>query len=326
MLAMLPKYLGFAALFWFAIGTPSAGADQEPEVGSFEALIQSGEYQKARAGLETYVAAHPQSWRGEYQLGYVYFRLHQIKQSLDMLCKSLVLNGQFVESHKILAYDLNILGRQDLALQELERALKLDANSAECHYEMGRILYERGYYASAVKHLEQAKVLDPDAVHTYHNLGLAYAAVRENGKAVENFEVGLKKNAALPKPSAWPLIDYATYFNLQGDYARARDLLLQAVGMDASWAQAFDELSKAQRELGQTGEAIDSLRRAIALDPQKAEYHYVLARLYRQANQPEKAEEQMGEYRRSKQVGIQQATDEHPGVSLGSRRVENSNH
>ena len=281
-------------------GAASRPNTDEVELAGFEALIQSGQYAEAQSALESYTAGHPKSWRSQYQLGYVYFRLHMIQPSVNLLCKSLVLNSNFAEAHKILAYDLNILGHQDLALRELERALKADPNSAESNYEIGRIEYERGSYLDAVRHLENAKSLDPNAVRTYHNLGLAYAAVRDIGKAVENFEEGLRRNAQLQKPSAWPFIDYATYYNLQGDFDKARALLLQSLAIENNWDQAFDELSKAYRGLGKTADAIEALRRAIALNPQKAQYHYVLARLYTQTHQPDEAKAQLAEYEQSR--------------------------
>jgi tetratricopeptide (TPR) repeat protein len=276
------------------------GASDDPAIAHFEALIKDGKYADVSTALEDYVASHPQSWQASYQLGYVDFRLHRIQQSLTMLCKSLVLNSKFAESHKILAYDLNILGRQDLAILELEQAINYDPGSAESHYELGRIYYEQGSYLSAVENLEKAKSLEPGSVRVYHNLGLAYSAVGDNAKAVENLEAGLRLNAQQSKPSAWPLIDYATYFNMQNNFEKARDLLLQAIEIDHSWDQEYDELAKAYRGLGRTDEAINALKQAILLNPRKAEYHYVLARLYSQTHQFAQAKEQLAEYEHQK--------------------------
>jgi tetratricopeptide (TPR) repeat protein len=199
-----------------------------------------------------------------------------------------------------LAYDLNILGRQDLAIHELGEAIRYDPASAESYYELGRIYYEQGSYVEAIRNLEKAKSLNPRFVRVYHNLGLAYSAVSENGKAIEDFEHALRLNALEAKPSAWPLIDYATYFNMQNKFEKARDLLLEAVQIDDSWDQEFDELSKAYRGLGQTSDAIAALKRAIVLNPHKAEYHYVLARLYNQTHQLVHAKEELAEYERQK--------------------------
>ena len=276
--------------------------DAATDIASFEALIQSGNYVDAQTKLESYTAEHPDSWRAQYQLGYVYFRQHRIQQSVTLLCKSLILNNSFAESHKILAYDLNILGHQDLAITELEQAIHYDSQSAESQYELGRIYYEQGAYVDSIAHLTKAKLLSPDSVRVYHNLGLAYAAISDNTKAVSCFEEGLKRNLQQAKPSAWPLIDYATYFNLQGSFEKARAMLLEAIQIDSSVDQEFEELSKAYRGLGQTTEAIAALKHAVALNPQKAELHYVLARLYTKTNRQAEAEAELAEYQKRQKI------------------------
>lgn len=297
----LSRALHYALLAAFA-ATACFAFDEEAEVGRFEAMIQAGNFAEARLALEPYTAANPKSWRSQYQLGYVYFRLHMIQPSINLLCKSLVLNSGFAESHKILAYDLNIVGHQDLALRELDRAIKADPNSAESYYEIGRIYYERGSYLDAIHNLERAKAINPASVRIYHNLGLAYAALREDSKAVANFEEGLRLNSKGQKPSAWPLIDYATYYNLQGEFDKARELLVKSIAIESNWDQAFDELSKAYRGLGQPAKAIEALQQASALNPQKSIYHYVLARLYTQVHQPDQAKAQIAQYQQERQA------------------------
>jgi tetratricopeptide (TPR) repeat protein len=282
------------------LGAITLRAEDDQAITKFESLIKADKLTEVSSALESYTAVHPQSWQALYQLGYVDFRLHRIRQSLTMVCKSLVLNPKFAESHKILAYDLNILGRQDLAIGELRKAIGYDPKSAESHYELGRIYYEEGSYVKAIQNLETAKFLAPGFVRVYHNLGLAYSAIADTAKAVENFEAGLRLNAQQQKPSAWPLIDYATYFNMQENFDKARDLSLRAIRIDDSWDQEYGELAKAYRGLNQTGEAIEALKRAIVLNPRKAEYHYVLARLYMQTHQLDQAKEQLAEYQRQK--------------------------
>lgn len=217
-----------------------------------------------------------------------------------MLSRSLALNGQFANAHKILAFDLNILGRQDLAITEMKRAIQLDPESAESHYELGRILFEQGSYLAAVEQFKTTEALAPEFVKVYHNLGLAYAALGENTKAVAEFQKGLALNAKASKPSAWPLIDFGTYYNLQSDFADAKKLLEQAIEIDGSWDQAYSELAKAYRGLGQTDKAIDSMKRAIAINPNKLEYHYSLAALYRKAGRAAAAREELKTYEQIK--------------------------
>lgn len=286
-------------------GTVCPAADDQ-DIRKFELLIEDGAYAEASNQLQDYVAAHPESWKALYQLGYADFRLHRIQDSLAALCKSLLLNQDFAESHKILGYDLNILGRQDLAIHELETAIHCDPRSAESHYELGRICYEQGSYSKAIEHMEASKALEPGNVHVYHNLGLAYSAAGENERAVENFEQALRLNEKQAQPSAWPYIDYATHANRQNRFRQARELLQGAIKIDASLDQAFDELSKANRGLGEMGKAIDALKQAIVLNPRKAEYHYALARLYTQTNRAEEARKELAAYQGQRTIDSNQ--------------------
>jgi tetratricopeptide (TPR) repeat protein len=271
-------------------------SDEAAAIASFELLIKAERYAQAASELERYTKAHPDSWRALYQLGYVDFRLHRITESVAALSKSLVRNTQFAEAHKILAFDLNILGRKDLAIAELEKSIALAPTLWESRYELGRIYYEQAFYLKAVEQFEQVIAAEPSFVKAYHNLGLAYAGIGDHSKAVANFEQGLRLNANQETPSAWPLIDYATYCNLQSDFERARALLEQAIRINGSWQQEYEELSKAQRGLGQLPEAIQSLKKAVELNPAKAENHYILARLYSQTHQPEQAKMELAAY------------------------------
>jgi tetratricopeptide (TPR) repeat protein len=269
-------------------------------IRNFEIEIEHGNYTTVCSQLESYAQAHPDSWRALYQLGYVYLQLHEVRKSLAMLSKSLVLNDRFADAHKTLAFDLNILGRQDLATVELKRAIQLDPNSFESHYELGRILFEQAYYRDAIEQFTKTRALAPEFVKVYHNLGLAYAAVGENANAVAEFQKALDLNSKSSKPSAWPLIDFGTYYNLQGDFEKAKEMLLQAIQIDRTWDQAYSELAKAYRGLGETTKAIDNLKRAIAINPKKPEYHYSLAILYRKTSQTAEATQQLKEYEDSK--------------------------
>ena len=73
-------------------------------------------------------------------------------------------------------------------------------------------------------------------------------------------------------------------------------MLTQAIKIDQRFDQAYSELAKAYRGLGQTGEAIQNLERAAALNPQKPEYHYALAVLYRKIGQKQEANLEMKKY------------------------------
>ena len=114
-----------------------------------------------------------------YSVDYVYFRLHKIWPSIRLLSKSLSINVNNAEAHKVLGMDFTIVNRLDLAAKELVSAVELNPKSAESHYALGRVYYEQGAYGRAVTNLQKAIALDPGYVKAYHNLGLAYEATTQ---------------------------------------------------------------------------------------------------------------------------------------------------
>ena len=57
-------------------------------------------------------------------------------------------------------------------------------------------------------------------------------------------------------------------------------------------------LAKAHRDLGRLEKALAASRRALELDPDFPDGHYLLAQLYEQTGQPELARRQMDTFRR----------------------------
>jgi tetratricopeptide (TPR) repeat protein len=99
--------------------------DDPQQIANFEDLILKENFQEVDSLLRSYVAAHPRSWKAYYFLGYVQLRQQSITNSIKALAKSLELNVNNAEAHKLLGKNLSIIGRYDLATREFEQALRL---------------------------------------------------------------------------------------------------------------------------------------------------------------------------------------------------------
>jgi tetratricopeptide (TPR) repeat protein len=130
--------------------------DDFPRLEAMEGPIRQRKYEDAVPLLKDYLKDYPNSSRGHYDLGYVFFRTHQIAESVSELSASLKLDVRNAEAHKILALDCNIVGRYDLAERELEEASRLEPDSAEIHYWLGRLYYTKGVYPLAKHEFESA--------------------------------------------------------------------------------------------------------------------------------------------------------------------------
>ncbi|MGI8989164.1 MAG: tetratricopeptide repeat protein [Bryobacteraceae bacterium] len=270
-------------------------AQVDPEIGDFDRMIASGRYTEAEAPLEAYVASHPDSWQALYQIGYVDFRSHKILLSVEALSRSLVLRVDQPEAHKILGFDLTILGKLDLAEVEMRQAIRLDPNSAESRYELGKICYERGQQGCAVQELQTAIWIAPAYVKAHHNLGLAYEASNDFARARRSFERAIELNREQSRPSSWPYTDYAGFLNRRYDFAGALALCRLAVEADPRADQAWFEMAKAYRGLADIARSVTALERAIELQ-RKPDYLYVLSQAYRKQGREAEARKVLSEF------------------------------
>ena len=216
-----------------------------------------------------------------YSVDYVYFRLHKIWPSIRLLSKSLSINVNNAEAHKVLGMDFTIVNRLDLAAKELVSAVELNPKSAESHYALGRVYYEQGAYGRAVTNLQKAIALDPGYVKAYHNLGLAYEATTQISWARDSFLRAIELNEEQPRPSAWPYINFGAFHNRRGEFAEALKLLQRATAYNPQSDEAHFQQAKAYRGLERWEESVQSLQLAISLNDQIPEFYYVLSTAYR---------------------------------------------
>jgi tetratricopeptide (TPR) repeat protein len=93
--------------------------------------------------------------------------------------------------------------------------------------------------------------------------------------------IGMLLATANPAPAPQvSAVDAAREIYLSGRYAEAVPLLKAEVQTDPNNAQAYFWLAQCTFELHEFDEAIKYAERAVELDPNKSEYHYVLGKAY----------------------------------------------
>jgi superkiller protein 3 len=170
-------------------------ADDDPtQIANFGGLILQGKFQEVEPLLHSYIAAHPLSWKAYYFLGYVELRQRRIGESIKALAKSLELNANNAEAHKVLGRDWSIIGRYDLAAREFEEALRLDPTSAEVHYNFGRIYAIQDDFHRAREEFDKAIHLDPNYMEAYNALGFAMEALGDDAAALADYQTAVRLN------------------------------------------------------------------------------------------------------------------------------------
>jgi tetratricopeptide (TPR) repeat protein len=272
--------------------------DDSERLNAFEQLIGQCNFAEVEPLLQSYLKAYPNSWRAQYQLGYVLFQTHRFGPSIEALAKSLQINLNNAEAHKILGLDLVIIGKYDRALLELEQAAHLKPDSAEIRYHLGRIYYTRNVFPLAKRDFEAAIHLDPSYMKAYDNLGLTMEAMGDDNAALALYNKAIDLNERHGLHSPWPYINLASFYNHKNDPSRALDSAKRSLKQNPTAGQAFVQMAKAYRALEQWNRAAEALQNAIEINPADAEPYYIISQVYRKLGRLEASKQAMNNYQK----------------------------
>jgi len=198
--------------------------------------------------------------------------------------------------------DLIQLSAFDPAEQVFSAALERHPRSARLNVGHGIVQYARGQYDDAVKSFCRAADLDPADPRAYQFLGEMYGVVPLGTDVAERFARFVK---AQPR-NALAHFHYAMILwrgqseSPPADLARVEALLKRAVTLDPKLVKALFELGVLLSDQERYPEAIDVLRRAIALEPDQAQAHYRLARAYQRAGRQALAAQELEKFQQLK--------------------------
>ena len=192
----------------------------------------------------------------------------------------------------------------DNALAVFTAAVARFPASARLQIGLGIAQYSRGQYSEAVASFCRAVDLDPSDPRPYDFLGEIYGVAPELASEVtgrlEGFVKAHPQHAMAHLYYALSLWRGERASSKPEDLRRIEALLTRAVTLDPKLARGFLELGILLSDQERYAEAVEHLRRAIALQPGVAHVHYRLAQAYRRAGQTTLAEKELEIFQRLK--------------------------
>lgn len=240
--------------------------------------IDAGDLKPAEIMLRQILQQQPENAHAMHLLGIIAHKVGRSELALEMIGKAIEKRPNEAQFHVNRGEMCRSLKRLDEAIAHGEQAIKLNPVSASAHSNLGIAYYDRRDYDRAEACQNKALELDPKCVQALNNLGSIMRARKERAKAIEFYEKVLSLNP-----------DYLESINNLGalliEEERTDDAirtLLRALKLNPNYAEAHSNIGNALLVKEQFDRAAVAYQQALKLKPGYAEPLLGLARVYKE--------------------------------------------
>jgi tetratricopeptide (TPR) repeat protein len=196
---------------------------------------QSGMYTDKETLWTRTLAANPQAFLAQINLGQILFERGQLEEAIACFRKALEIHPGLAEAYNDLGNTLLKQGRAEEAITDFQKALSARPDFADAWDNLGVALLRQGRTAEAKAHFQRALELRPDCAEAHNNLGNLLLQEGQTDAAISRFR--------------------------------------QALDILPDFAEANYSLAISLVQIGRTDEAVSRLRKAVEIQPQDAQAH-----------------------------------------------------
>ncbi len=149
-------------------------------------------------------------------------------------------------------------------------------NNAAIKVKLSQLMIQKGEYEQALDLLRQAEEIAPNMLAIQPAMAQAYLRLKQYDEAERAFKLALEADEE--SPTAYNGL--ARISNARGEYDKAIDYALHAVGLAHNFPRAHFNLGVALAESGMNKEAIQAFETCVRLAPGIRPAHVWLAKLY----------------------------------------------
>jgi tetratricopeptide (TPR) repeat protein len=290
-------------------------------------------YQQAIASLEFAILYQPDSQEVLIDLAIAQFDAEQYEKALPPLTKALSLNARSAGAHQMLGKSYFMLGDFAKSESELEAALKITPNDYDISYTLGlaylkqhrlapaqrifermlvqfgdrpqlRVVFgrayrETGFLTEAIEEFKKAVALDAHFARAHYYLGLTYL-LRDGASRLADAEQEFKIELASNPDEFFANYYLGIVYVMDRKWEPAIGLLRKAALIQPANADPYFHLAQAYQATEKYTDAIEALRKSIALNPsldhndyQVTNAHYRLGQSLLKMGQNEEAQKEL---------------------------------
>jgi tetratricopeptide (TPR) repeat protein len=186
--------------------------------------------------------------------------------------KALRLNPDYAEAHYNLGIALDAEGRTEEAIARFEEALRLNLDLADAHKRLGSLFYKTGRLPEAISEDEAAVRLQPAQAKVHVDLGLALAAAGQTSEAIAQYEAALRLNPGLAEAAFYQGVSFGQAHRLSDAIASYE----RALAIRPEYDVAQNNLAVAFCNSGKVEAAVPHYEEAIRINPSYFEAWYNL--------------------------------------------------
>lgn len=307
------------------------GAESSPEyallLGSVRARL--GKWDEARNDLETVTMRFPQRADGYLNLGLFCLERGDRTRAMDLFDKAsrLETKGNKVlytirarnnceglqppaalsqpdstrgELYSQLAEQLYARQQHGSALEVFLLAIQADGRSERAYSGIGRICSETDSVPEAQAFLEKGLALHPRSADIHFNLGLVFQSLGQPNEAIRYFQQAMELRGPRTSPLDW--IQLGTAQQAGGNSKDAETSFLKGLSLDPNLAQGHFELGKLYFQQAAYDRAETSLEKAIQLDSRLLGAYYQYGLVCLRNGKPERGKTFLNTFNQKKEL------------------------
>ena len=230
---------------------------------------QAGRLHSAEQCYRRILAAEPNHADAWHLLGIIAYQVGRHELAVEYIGRAIGSSGTVAAFHNNLGNALQGQGKLVEAVACYHRAVQLKPDYVEAHNNLGTALRVQGMLGEAAACYRRALELNPDYAEAHNNLG---TALSDQGKPDD--AVACYRRAVQLKPDfAEAHNNLGTALQGQGKLDGAVACYRRALELKPQYADAYNNLGTVLNDQGKLDEAAVCYRRALELKPDSAEAH-----------------------------------------------------
>ena len=234
-------------------------------------LYQSRKFDEAETEVQNLLKHFPEDITCLNVLGDVLDRKGQTEEAIKMYQKALQINENSAETHFNMGSILHRLGRSNEARISYEKAISIKSDFLNAHFNLGLVYQNLQDSKKAIESYQNAIKLKPDFHQAIGAMGSALQAQGELDEAIEHY-----KKALAIQPDARNHFNLGAGLRTKGSLDEAIEQFEKSLSFDNENSETLTSLGDALWHKGKTDEAMKKFDEAIKIDPDHPQANYNL--------------------------------------------------